>query len=357
MTPYALYAAGLIGAIGLYLLMRPSDTPGGKQTRILGSLVGLAGVAFLLVEVLSRASAFVLSDGSGGALTKAVGITPAAIPVLPIILGLSAIASATRMVTHQKPVFAALYFILVVVSSAGLFLTLQAEFMAFALIIVYAGAILITYMFVLMLAHQSPSSPEIGSFGGNLGGDIESGTHYDRVPREPLPAVLIGFTVLAALSQAFFADNPQLQTRPSDAAVATANAELWKSLETMPRRLNVEAKKLAPTMDGDIINVDGERLRMVEGSPVIRVMVDGQARDLTLPKSAVPTNTQAVGLALVSRFPASLELASVILLMAMFGAVVLARKQIELGEDERRDAAGMRRLSVEDPEIVRGGRS
>jgi hypothetical protein len=31
--------------------------------------------------------------------------------------------------------------------------------------------------------------------------------------------------------------------------------------------------------------------------------------------------------------------------MAMFGAVVLARKQIELGEDEVREAAGMRRLA------------
>ena len=35
------------------------------------------------------------------------------------------------------------------------------------------------------------------------------------------------------------------------------------------------------------------------------------------------------------------------LLMALFGAVILARKQIELGEDERRGLAGMRRLTVE----------
>ena len=33
-----------------------------------------------------------------------------------------------------------------------------------------------------------------------------------------------------------------------------------------------------------------------------------------------------------------------ILLMAMFGAVVLARRQIELGEDETREAAGLRRF-------------
>ena len=35
--------------------------------------------------------------------------------------------------------------------------------------------------------------------------------------------------------------------------------------------------------------------------------------------------------------------------MAMFGAVVLARRQIELGEDEIRESAGMA------PEVERGG--
>ena len=53
-----------------------------------------------------------------------------------------------------------------------------------------------------------------------------------------------------------------------------------------------------------------------------------------------------VGLSLVADFPVSLELAGVILLLAMFGAVVLARKQIEIGEDEVREAAGMRRLAL-----------
>ncbi len=46
--------------------------------------------------------------------------------------------------------------------------------------------------------------------------------------------------------------------------------------------------------------------------------------------------------------PVSLELAGVILLLAMFGAVVLARKQIEIGEDDVREAAGMQRLGFED---------
>ena len=42
----------------------------------------------------------------------------------------------------------------------------------------------------------------------------------------------------------------------------------------------------------------------------------------------------------MASFPASLELAGVILLMAMFGAVVLARRQVEHAEQELAEAIG-----------------
>ena len=60
------------------------------------------------------------------------------------------VGSAIRVITHPHPVYAALYFILTIIAMAGLILLLSAEFMAFAVIIVYAGAILVTYLFVIM---------------------------------------------------------------------------------------------------------------------------------------------------------------------------------------------------------------
>src|SRR5450432_786146 len=66
-----------------------------------------------------------------------------------------ALFGAVRVITHSKPVYSALYFVLTVFASAGLFLLLWAEFMAAALILIYAGAILITYVFVIMLASEA----------------------------------------------------------------------------------------------------------------------------------------------------------------------------------------------------------
>src|SRR5437762_1754512 len=63
-----------------------------------------------------------------------------------------AIVGAVRVVSHPRPVYSALYFVLTVFASAGLFVLLWAEFMAAALVLIYAGAILVTYVFVIMLA-------------------------------------------------------------------------------------------------------------------------------------------------------------------------------------------------------------
>ena len=71
----------------------------------------------------------------------------------------------------------------------------------------------------------------------------------------------------------------------------------------------------------------------MENNSAYIVSSDGARLDLDMTIS--PTNTQSVGWSLVNDFPVSLELAGVILLMAMLGAAVLARKAIDLGEREK----------------------
>jgi NADH-quinone oxidoreductase subunit J len=74
-----------------------------------------------------------------------------------LILGLILILSALGVILAKKPVHASLSFLLTLVTLAALYLQLSAEFIAVMQILVYAGAILVIFMFVIILfqdAHQ-----------------------------------------------------------------------------------------------------------------------------------------------------------------------------------------------------------
>jgi NADH-quinone oxidoreductase subunit J len=59
--------------------------------------------------------------------------------------------SAVLMITRPSPVISALFLVLNFCSLAGLYLTLNAQFIAVAQVIVYAGAIMVFFLFVIML--------------------------------------------------------------------------------------------------------------------------------------------------------------------------------------------------------------
>lgn len=304
MAPNVLYTSCVLGAIGLYLLLRP----GRRGLKALGALVGLGAFGWVIKESAA-----------------ALGVPGGRPEPFFAIFSLIAVAAAVRMITHRRPVYAALHFVAVVLSSAGLFLLLEAEFMAFALVIVYAGAILITYLFVLMLAQQA-SQP----------GDESREAPYDVVAREPAAAVAIGFVVLGLLTQAMFQGARELPPPPAPDDV---RAESWHALDGLPAKLERAVRREVPGFQRFV--QEPPHVRVTGGEASIDVLAGGAApQEVTLPDAAAPTNLELVGLALVARFPASLELAGVILLMAMYGAVVLARRQIEITEEQKRQPVG-----------------
>ena len=67
------------------------------------------------------------------------------------ILAIIAVLGALMVITARSPVSSALYLILVMCSLAGLFVLLGAIFLAALQIIVYAGAVMILFLFVIML--------------------------------------------------------------------------------------------------------------------------------------------------------------------------------------------------------------
>lgn len=66
-------------------------------------------------------------------------------------LGAVSVGSALMMVTRRSPVMSALYLILNFFALGGLYLSLHAQFIAFIQILVYAGAIMVLFVFVIML--------------------------------------------------------------------------------------------------------------------------------------------------------------------------------------------------------------
>ncbi|HET9113892.1 MAG TPA: NADH-quinone oxidoreductase subunit J [Burkholderiales bacterium] len=61
------------------------------------------------------------------------------------------IFAAFRVVTTRNPVHAALFLVLAFFSASGLWLTLEAEFLAIALVLVYVGAVMVLFLFVVMM--------------------------------------------------------------------------------------------------------------------------------------------------------------------------------------------------------------
>ncbi len=279
-----IYMACVLGTVTLVLLL-PRTRKAAVNVRVIGWLLGAATLGGLLLALTRYATA---DDPAPNAYFY--------------LFAFIAVFGAVKVVTHIRPVFAALYFILTVLASAAMFLLLAAEFMAFALVIVYAGAILITYLFVIMLAYNEAEGPA-QAFREAV----------DREAREPLAAAVVGFLLLAVLTSLFvdtLHDVPRgLAVRQSPAA----EASLIAKVDTALRQAD-----LLPAGQR-VLSIDAESGTAVVGTSEATTIV-------TLPEQLEIENIEHVGWDLLAEFPVSLELAGVILLLAMIGAVVLVRQ-------------------------------
>ena len=110
---------------------------------------------------------------------------------------LAAVAGGLLTITSRNPIYSALWFASVVLSTSGLFLLAGAQFLAAGTVIVYAGAIIVTFLFVIMLAQ------------------MEGRATYDRAARSPGRATLSCFLLFWALLYALLT----VRT-PSEATIA-----------------------------------------------------------------------------------------------------------------------------------------
>ncbi len=281
---YALYIASVLGAISLSLMMPRRSKP----LRFLGPILGAAALGGL----------WLFLSGSDFWADRETGLSGAGFLYYYVFSGIS-IAAAVKVITHTRPVYAALWFVMVVLASAGLFIVLSAQFMAFAIIIIYGGAILVTYVFVIMLASQPDP-------------DGQSGQIYDKVAREPTMACAAGFLLLAVLLSLSF--DPQIAAQPDPD--------------------NSDIALIGSTLGGRPIQPSAR----FEYDPQSELMVEAQP--IPTPTNLDParlSNAERIGLDLFRSHPLGLELAGVILLISLVGAVVIARTKVP---DEHPPAPG-----------------
>jgi NADH-quinone oxidoreductase subunit J len=98
--------------------------------------------------------------------------------------------SATMVITVRNPVRAALFLVLAFFTSAGIWLLLEAEFLALTLVLVYVGAVMVLFLFVVMMLDINLTSLQEGF------------TRY--LPLGILVAALITIEMLAVLGAAHF---------------------------------------------------------------------------------------------------------------------------------------------------------
>ncbi len=165
------------------------------------------------------------------------------IPALFAALAAVLVVSSLLVVLHKNPVTSALFLVLAFCALAGIYLLLRAEFIGMVQVIVYAGAIMVLFLFVIMYL--------------NLGHDVEGGV-----------------------------------------AIAVRRGLGW--------------------VVGAVLVVEG-----------VLLLGHGWAPGPMAPPAAgatpPPGNTQAIGQLLYTRYLFPFEITSMVLLVAMVGAIVITR--------------------------------
>jgi len=184
------------------------------------------------------------------------------------VLAAIVVASAVWTVSASKPVYSVVALLLNFAALAVLYLTLSAEFLAVIQVIVYSGAILVLFVFVIALLSSGVAPLRLGP---------------NRVPKIWVPG---GIVVAAAFAFVAFAiTHAPRATPPATGAVGAAGvfgsiADFGKALFTVQLLpFEVTALILMVAVIG-VITLGGEQMR--EGPPRDERRVDREMREAIL---------------------------------------------------------------------------
>ena len=127
--------------------------------------------------------------------------------------------AAVRVITTRNPVHAALHLVLAFFTAAGIWLLLEAEFLAIALVLVYVGAVMVLFLFVVMMLDINIDKLREG--------------FWDYLPMAGIIGLLMAVEMAMVLGGKYFSD-PKLDISKAIAKPAdySNTAELGRVLYT-----------------------------------------------------------------------------------------------------------------------------
>lgn len=350
MTPDAWAGSQLLGAAGLgalgfyYLLPRPSG-----RSVALGTFFALAAAVL-----------------SGTFLVGAFGkpSTDLVEQVLFWLFSAGAVGFGAVLVTQVNPARGAIAFAFVILSSCGLFLLLAAPFLMAATVIVYAGAVIVTFVFLLMLSHVSGPSDEndrtreplLGSLAGfAFAGLVLFALHRteEAVASEasPLPVAAIRPQDRAELAAAIGHLDQAVAATDADAyfkAIHAARTNLAEVVGPDPAGHSVPDRLDVASRDGRVYGIVAQSMSLRTKADKLLMDADdnlmGNKPDLDRAQAAAKSlrddalilsgrgdlparNIANVGYLMYTEHLLAVEMAGTLLLVATIGAVAIAGRK------------------------------
>ena len=204
-----------------------------------------------------------------------------------LVIGTIAVASSILVVAMRNPVHSALFLLLTFLCVAVLFVIKSAEFVAAVQVLVYAGGIMVLFLFVVMLINHR-TLPE------------------ERVlSKYWLPGLLVGLGVLALFAT---------MVRPG----------------SYPDPVPDPEKRLTTVKESYITEHPSDPDKLVRRT-----------------RERENRNAEAVAMALYTDYLVPFEVASLFLLVAMIGAIVIGKRELSAEEEETTPQYILERAEVE----------
>ncbi len=191
-----------------------------------------------------------------------------------------------RVITARNPVHAALYLVLAFFQASGIWMLLQAEFLSIALVLVYVGAVMVLFLFVVMMLDINIDSLRQG--------------FWKHFPLAATMGAVIALELAAVLLGGFRISEPRQQVATQVIAPAAVTAVV--------------------PVDVASVATDAASAPMDAASAAVTT---ASAADVGHVVVAQASNTKALGVLLYTEYLYPVQVAALILLVGLIAAIAL----------------------------------